>query len=81
MYRHSRMELGLRAFRMCRLNKIYTHRPLFIQMADANTLLLIFGSSFGGVVGLAVFVGIGVEVYRRYYMPEENEFTDPQNNV
>ena len=50
-------------------------------MTDADTLLLIFGSSFGGVVGVAIIFGIGIEVYRRYYMPEENEFTDPQNNV
>jgi hypothetical protein len=50
-------------------------------MADANTLLLIFGSSFGGVVGVAAFLGIGIEVYRRYYMSDENELTDPQNNV
>lgn len=50
-------------------------------MVDADSLLILFGSSFGGVVGLAIVVGIGVEVYRRHYIPEENEFTDPQNNV
>jgi hypothetical protein len=50
-------------------------------MVDANTLLIIFGSSFGGVVGLAVVVGLGIEAYRRYFMPDENELTDPQNNV
>lgn len=50
-------------------------------MVDADSLLILFGSSFGGVVGLAIVVGIGVEVYRRYYIPEENEFRDPQNNV
>jgi len=50
-------------------------------MVDADTLLLIFGSSFGGIVGVAIIVGIGIEVYRRHFMPEENEFTDPQNSV
>lgn len=50
-------------------------------MVDANTLLIIFGSSFGGVVGLAVVVGLGIEFYRRHFMPDENELTDPQNNV
>lgn len=49
-------------------------------MLDANTLLVIFACSFGGVVAIAIIVGLGIEVYRRYY-PEENEFTDPQNNV
>lgn len=50
-------------------------------MTDANTLLILFGTAFGSVIGLAIIVGVGIEVYRRYYMPEENEFTDPQNNV
>lgn len=48
---------------------------------DADKLLLIFGGSFGGVVGLTIVVGIGVEVYRRYFMPDENELTDPQSIV
>ena len=50
-------------------------------MVDADTLLMIFGGSFGGLMGLAIIVGVGIEVYRRCHMPEENEFTDPQNNV
>jgi hypothetical protein len=47
-------------------------------MADANTLLVIFGSAFGAVVGVVIIVGVGVEIYRRY---GKNEFTDPQTIV
>lgn len=50
-------------------------------MVDADTLLIIFGSSFSGVVVLAIVIGVGIETYRRYYMPDENELTDVQNSV
>ena len=48
---------------------------------DADKLLMIFGGSFGGVIALAVVVGLGIEAYRRYFMPDENELTEPQSNV
>ena len=50
-------------------------------MVDVDSLLILFGSAFGSLVLLAIVAGVAIEIYRRYYMPEENEFTDPQNNV
>jgi hypothetical protein len=48
---------------------------------DANYLLMLFGSSFGGVVGLSIVIGCSIEFYHRRYRRDENELTDPQNNV
>jgi hypothetical protein len=52
--------------------------PIVTTMYDTDKLLMIFGGSFVGVVGLVVLIAIVFEIRRRR---NENEHTVDQSNV